>query len=148
MNYRPTPTPDAEDHGQRHRVFVYGTLKRGFGNHRLLQASDYLGRGRLENHRMRSYGAIPAIHTDPGWDVYGELYFVDDRTLARLDGLEGHPDFYVRVKVGVEMIEDAFGDAVAGRTGCFAYVMPHERVPEDAPTVTDGQWKGARYATV
>lgn len=75
------------------KVFVYGTLKRGFHNHRLLAGTKYIGtdfiRGTLIN-----FGLPGVIAGERA--VEGEIYEVDDATLARLDLLEGHPNFYER----------------------------------------------------
>jgi gamma-glutamylaminecyclotransferase len=75
-----------------HRVFVYGTLKRGLPNHHLLStATEFLGDAATVNtYRMIDTGGFPVILDDPdGKPVNGEVYTVDDATLARLDRLEG-----------------------------------------------------------
>lgn len=78
-------------------VFVYGTLKRGHGNHRLLEAGGarLLGTDSIKGWSMHDLGAFPAVAE--GWDtVHGEVFEVDAETLARLDRLEGIPSFYQR----------------------------------------------------
>jgi gamma-glutamylaminecyclotransferase len=94
-----------------HKVFVYGTLKRGHGNHRLLEGSVFLGRDTLRTPgHFVSLGGFPGLvrtrddlvqctRAVPGRQVGGEVYAVDDATLARLDRLEGHPQFYERREV-------------------------------------------------
>lgn len=87
------------------RVFVYGTLKNGHGNHRLLarSGSKYLGRCFIEGrYKMLSLGGFPGIVSSgqvPMNRVVGEVYQVDEDTLQSLDWLEGHPKFYERRKV-------------------------------------------------
>lgn len=86
------------------RVFVYGTLKEGLYNSHLLSEADFLGRHVLEGR----YGMVDLIHypcvvadaslPDTG-RIYGEVYRVDDDTLASLDILEGHPSYFRRIKV-------------------------------------------------
>src|SRR5262249_3632646 len=82
-----------------HRVFVYGTLKRGNYNHRLLQEFDakFIGEAQTENrYAMRSHH-FPVIFEDNcGLPVAGEIYHVNDDCLARLDQLEGVPHMYER----------------------------------------------------
>ena len=80
------------------KVLVYGTLKRGYGNHRLLETSSYLGAFRAQGFELHSLGAFPAVSftKDNSRFVEGELYEVDDDTLQNLDWLEGHPNFYER----------------------------------------------------
>lgn len=85
-------------------VFVYGSLMRGFGNHRLLSHADFKAETSLTttSHGLTSLGAFPAlIPTDDMIErtVHGELYEVDDYTLDDLDRLEGHPTFYERREV-------------------------------------------------
>lgn len=74
------------------RLFIYGTLKRGGRNHALLAGQTFLG----EAHTPPGYtlyalgdypGLVPAASDRQG--VKGELWAVDDATLARLDEFEG-----------------------------------------------------------
>ncbi len=86
------------------RVFVYGTLKKGHGNHRLLETSQFLGRCKLYDHfRLVSLGGFPGLvkvpEDQPKCEVSGEVYAVTDDVLTSLDYLEGHPRFYERQKV-------------------------------------------------
>jgi len=85
-----------------HTVFVYGTLKKHHHNHSLLQHSKYLGAGQtVEKYSLYSSG-IPFVTKHPQTSViHGELYSVNDHTLARLDRLEGHPDWYKREEVEI-----------------------------------------------
>lgn len=85
-------------------VFVYGTLRRGFGNHEYLLSHAPL----VEEIDLRGYemwagqgGGIPVIRSssDASSLVHGEVYEVDERTLQGLDRLEGHPDWYVRTEI-------------------------------------------------
>ena len=91
-----------------HRVFVYGTLKRGYPNNPMLEGCEFLG----EAVTVVTYKAItvsadkmvgtsfPVIMPDPsGKPVAGELYTVDDATLARLDQLEREGRSYDRVMI-------------------------------------------------
>lgn len=91
------------------RLFVYGTLKRGFPNH-----AEYLG---VEPVRapvltVKRYpllitgpSYVPCLMNAPGRGrrVVGELYEVDGETLARLDELEevGRPWGYYRATIEV-----------------------------------------------
>ena len=85
-------------------VFVYGTLKRGHGNHAwFLGESKFLGTGRTaESYAMHvAYGFPTVVASPPLYPVEGELYAVSLATLAELDRLEGHPSFYTRRLAGV-----------------------------------------------
>jgi gamma-glutamylcyclotransferase (GGCT)/AIG2-like uncharacterized protein YtfP len=84
-------------------VFVYGTLRRGYGNHHLLEEGARL----LDTARTAQAYAlyaleIPfAIKAQAVSPLRGELYAVDDACLARLDELEEHPAWYRRELVEV-----------------------------------------------
>ena len=90
-------------------LFAYGTLRRGFGNHAAhLAGVPYLGAARTADPmalHVRADGIpmlarIPARH-----HVVGELYAVDDATLAAIDALEGHPTWYRREPVVVVRVD-------------------------------------------
>ena len=87
------------------KVFVYGSLKMGFGNHHVIEEQTYLGDAVLSRDaglRMVSLGAFPAlIPSEAAQDIKGELYEVNDGGLQQLDWLEGYPDFYNRKEVTV-----------------------------------------------
>lgn len=80
------------------RIFVYGSLKKGFGNHRLLETARFLGETQVKG-KMYSLGGYPGAKMDEEGTIFGELYEVDDSTKSRLDRLEGHPTFYKRIQV-------------------------------------------------
>ena len=84
-------------------VAVYGSLREGFGNHRILEGSEKLGTHWVPGYEMFSLGAFPGVrkgHTH----VFTEVYAVDKPTMERLDLLEGYRgegerNFYDRVEV-------------------------------------------------
>jgi gamma-glutamylcyclotransferase (GGCT)/AIG2-like uncharacterized protein YtfP len=82
------------------RIFVYGTLKRGYPNNPLLEGSAFLGEAvTVPTYRMVET-SFPVIMPDPGGKpVAGEIYTVDDATLARLDQLEREGRSYDRVMI-------------------------------------------------
>jgi gamma-glutamylaminecyclotransferase len=85
------------------RVFVYGSLKKGLGNHRLLEQSKFLGRCYIEGRfKLLNLGGFPGLVKKddlPVMKVVGEVYQINEDTLRSLDWLEGHPRFYERSKV-------------------------------------------------
>ena len=96
--FGPIPEPPSE-----FPVFVYGSLKRGFGNHDLLAKSKFHGSLNTAEdcYHMNSLGAFPAVTTvsddcENGYSISGELYTVDSATLRKLDQLEGNGSFYTR----------------------------------------------------
>ena len=115
------------------RVFVYGSLKHGFGNHPLLEDSQCINDGAELNgkYAMVSYGAFPAVYTDgglPDGKITGEVYVVDQDTLDSLDILEGHPSFYERSKRKID------GQNV------WVYLLPKDEA-EMLPAVESGTWE-------
>jgi gamma-glutamylaminecyclotransferase len=85
-----------------HRVFVYGTLKSGFSNHYLLEGCEFFGcAATVPTYKMIENG-FPVIMPDPeGKPLAGEIYTVDNETLARLDQLEREGSSYDRKLIDV-----------------------------------------------
>ncbi len=74
------------------RVFVYGTLKTGLGNHGWLRGHAFLGRAVTEPlYRMFDLGGYPGMVAvdEGGLPIEGEVWEVDERGLRLLDKLEG-----------------------------------------------------------
>ena len=112
------------------RVFVYGSLMQGFGNHRLMGNSELLGPTfTAETFRMTSLGAFPGIvpqdEEDGGVPVLGELYLCDRETRDRLDELEGHPHFYRRTEVLMADGKAAWVYVLVRRGRFAAETVPH-----------------------
>ncbi len=103
-----------------HPVFVYGTLKRGFRNHRFLEGATHIG----EAHTVAAYrmldGLFPVLR-DTGSDlapISGEVYDVDDATLNKLDDLESvATGMYDRVEIDVALLS-----AANSRSRAFIYI--------------------------
>jgi gamma-glutamylaminecyclotransferase len=111
------------------RVFVYGTLKRGGSNHRLMARAAFLGTHRTEPaFRMLHLGTYPGALSGGGTALTGEVYRVGPRTLALLDRLEDVPREYVRVS-----IPTPWGPA-------WIYLLRH--APRRAREVRGGVWTG------
>ncbi|MCT0198345.1 gamma-glutamylcyclotransferase [Synechococcus sp. CS-1325] len=70
-------------------MFVYGTLKRGHGNHHLLADEPCLGEAELPNVVLHDLGPFPMVVPGMGL-VRGELYAQDVAALFRVDRLEGY----------------------------------------------------------
>lgn len=93
------PKPEATNF-----VFVYGTLKRNFGNHRRIALSDEdtpaqdIGDAVSvdTNYCMSNHGFPVLWQAEAGHAVRGEVYRLSDKTLTACDHLEGHPHFYCR----------------------------------------------------
>ena len=95
-----------------HLVFVYGSLKSGFCNHRVIESdnSTLVAQAKTQdgNFMMVSYGVYPAVYRDnDGFAISGELYEVDNAIMARLDQLESNGRFYRRELVDVVVDDDS-----------------------------------------
>jgi gamma-glutamylaminecyclotransferase len=78
--------------GSTSLVFVYGSLKRGFGNHHFLREQRFLGEARTRPvYRLLSFHAYPGmIEADnQGRSIHGEVWEVDAACKEALDQLEG-----------------------------------------------------------
>jgi len=108
-----------------HRVFVYGTLKRGFRNHYLLEGCEFFGdAATVPTYKMIENG-FPVIMPDPeGNPLAGEIYAVDAETLARLDQLEREGSSYDRKLIDVSL-SLAGGERLP--TTAFIYVGREDR---------------------
>lgn len=90
--------------GERTIIAVYGTLRKGHHNHRLIRNSTYLGKGTTANEYKMICNGIPFVRPEAnqgGSKIAIELYAVDKETLANVDALEGHPDAYKRSPTAV-----------------------------------------------
>lgn len=120
-------------------VFVYGTLKRGNFNNRILAGAAFIGKAKTAPiYRMLSNGAFPyLIHAGNGIPCHGEIYEVDDETLARLDQLEGVPYHYVRKTIVINGTDMA-GLGIATRN-VNAYLLERPLVTP-LPEIESGNW--------
>lgn len=96
---------------ERHYVFVYGTLKKGFPNAHYLDRSTFLGEFRTTTRYPlvvggRYYSPYLLDLPNKGSKVKGEVYVVDDATLADLDYLENVGVNYERRVGKVSCVSD------------------------------------------
>lgn len=85
-------------------LFVYGTLRRGYWNHHYIAHCRFIGKGLTKEKYAMFCTGIPFVCREPKTSrIVGELYEVDEETLKRVDSLEGHPHWYVREPVRVEV---------------------------------------------
>jgi len=115
----PVPKPKS---GKLVSVAVYGTLKSGRGNHRLLEKSYCLGDAYTAAAYPLVIDGLPYLidRMGVGKRVRVEVYRVDEATLARLDSLEGHPDWYQRKEIQVQLIK-------GGTVTAWVYMIPDSR---------------------
>ncbi|XP_043513681.1 putative gamma-glutamylcyclotransferase CG2811 isoform X1 [Frieseomelitta varia] len=131
------------DKSPLHRVFVYGTLKRGEPNHSLIQDTSngyakFLGLGKTTIPYpliIATHYNIPFLLKKPGFGhhVFGEVYDVDTQMLKKLDELEEHPTFYERSEENVLIAPEAKAkastnfDTISTLTKVWIYFLPRFR---------------------
>ncbi len=101
-------------------VFVYGTLKKGMGNHTILSKSRFIGnaitlRRSFCMYDNRFFPFVVNADNNDGSFISGELYEVNEETRQRLDTLEGVPFLYNSMEIKVSLLSDhliAEGDPV------------------------------------
>lgn len=84
-------------------IFVYGTLRKGFGNHRRFlnnPGAEFIGNAVTKEKYAMYASGIPFVNKNHKVsNIKGEVYLVDLYVLKNIDALEGHPDWYYREKV-------------------------------------------------
>ena len=101
-------------------VFVYGTLKKGFGNHHLLSDSTFIDDGYIKGHLDTIHG-LPALTVGDSY-VPGELYEVNEDKLKRVDRLEGYlPDVPADDCLYLRKIVDVFRNESCDPMKAFVY---------------------------
>ena len=91
------------------KIFVYGTLKRGFYNERFIPdemiAKKWTAGVNADLYTVKNASFPALINLDSGNIVIGELYEIEhgylNTVIEKCDYLEGHPVFYKRTIVDV-----------------------------------------------
>jgi len=116
-------------------ALVYGTLKPGERNHRLIADAVHHGPACSAPAFRLLHAEIPAVDRGGRARIEGELIGVTGEQLARMDRLEGHPDWYRREIV-----------TLADGSRAWMYLHP---IPPGVPRyrITDqgtAHWTGGR----
>lgn len=140
-------------------VFVYGTLKHGEKNHRLLKDCSYLGLGESVTpcFQMRSYaGMFPILKSEIRKDqmqyceyVLGEVYAVPPARMLHIDKLEDNGYMFQREMKHVWLPDQSFQGAkgmVKPSIKCWMYLATDffENL-EELPEVQTVKWNNRRY---
>ena len=131
-----------------HRVFVYGTLRQGESRRGALEEATEISKSALLiGFKMYHLGGFPGItqlaEGERGKPVVGELYQIDEKTLSRLDMIEGHREehpedsFYRRTMVHV--VVPGKGGGRAG-VPCWTYVFNNPARIKNCPVIESGDW--------
>ena len=128
-------------------VAVYGTLKQGYSNNRVMGTSKFIGRGRTANlYPMVGHG-VPFVLPEKGigHNVSVEVFMTTKEQLeGPIDRLEGHPNWYNRKKTTIIMEDGKWLE-------CWLYFNPTHKStdyePEEfmeefvSPYRQSNQWK-------
>lgn len=127
-------------------VFVYGTLKRGFGNHGVIREGTHtvlIGKWSIPG-RMISCGFFPGLLPPESDDdvVIGELYKIKDASVWRnLDGLEGYreddPENSMYIRKQVQPCDPGILDPED-----VVYTYYWNRDVGNRPMIESGEWTG------
>ena len=87
-------------------IFVYGTLKRGFPLHLVLEESKFLGMATsVYKYPMiaNKFGTYPFLIDLKGKGNYikGEIFEITNEVFSELDKIEGVPNLFVRAFIDV-----------------------------------------------
>lgn len=127
---------------ERFLVFVYGSLMKGYRNHRLLEAGNarYFGRAATSpRYTLVDLMSFPGLLEVGRTRVRGEIYEVDTPTLASLDRLEDHPRFYRRKHVRLAQCSRQLRCEPWGAE-VWAYFLSVEEYGQ-RPEIPSGDWR-------
>jgi gamma-glutamylcyclotransferase (GGCT)/AIG2-like uncharacterized protein YtfP/cation transport regulator ChaC len=123
----------------KYSIFVYGTLRRHERNHHLLKEAELSAEQAWTAGKLYDTGlGYPALKESNEDVVYGELYFVSEKQLHRLDELEGYSvdgknNLYNRKKQMV--VYDT------GKTEAFVYTIAEHNLQMLKTHIKTGDWK-------
>lgn len=107
---------------KKQRLYVYGTLKKGFYWHKQYLGgdwADYIGPATASPEFSLYISDLPYLVKEPTSEpVKGEIYMTDMETIENIDLLEGHPFAYRREVIS---IFDENGKELTA----WAYVYPN-----------------------
>jgi gamma-glutamylcyclotransferase (GGCT)/AIG2-like uncharacterized protein YtfP len=123
-------------------VFVYGTLRKGFGNYRLLKGKTIKEEcGLIDGaiYPVSSNGGFPCLVEQKGV-VVGELMYIEpnmyEQVLERLDGLEGYREKDERYSMYLRRVRTV--QTRGGNVEAYVYIWNNGIRTEKIPS---GCWK-------
>jgi gamma-glutamylcyclotransferase (GGCT)/AIG2-like uncharacterized protein YtfP len=140
-------------------LFVYGSLRKHFHNHYLLEKASFVGYyNTKETYFMTAQMTRdwsdditeyppympkhPYITTEPLFtgqhkvNIYGELYLVNDELLKQIDRHEGVPYMYNRSKIMVSNIDEVIQTNI--------YILENKDQLQHCKAMTVGDWQTYR----
>lgn len=120
------------------KLYVYGTLRRGFGLHSALKGANFIKTVELVGFKMYDNIGFPYVVKtgSPSQKVTAELFEITDDHLKVCDEIEGHPYHYQRIEID----EPEVG---------FIYTVEEKKV-KGLRRIKSGDWakKGVDYVSI
>lgn len=114
---------------ERHRVFVYGTLRRGGHYHSVLSDALFIRNAHTQaEYELIDLGEYPGMLPGGKTSIAGEIYAVNNDTLRELDTLEECPNLYTRERISLIGCDEVWGYLYRGADA------PHQ------PRIVSGDW--------
>lgn len=128
-------------------IFVYGTLKRGYGNNKLLYNHTFISDGIVHGYKLYNCG-FPIARQCNSASSKGELWDIEDNkeTLYYLDRLESEGHMYFRRQVEVHTPQGNFeADMYVGGEGYWRFddLMTYNGLKE-CPLNAEGHYEWNR----
>ena len=123
------------------RLFVYGSLKRGFGNHSLLESSLFIAKAiTIPPLVLIDLGSFPAVLMEEGESqVSGEVYQVSSEVFESIEHLEGYPSFYNRTDIPIILNPGTDSESVEEIP--IYHLNRESGYGDRSHVVSDGVWK-------
>ena len=120
-------------------IFVYGSLKTGFGNNGILRngMANRVGLATtVDDYFMFSLGGYPGVidsgfSPDKGKPIFGELWMVNEKTLRALDLLESNGSLYERKLTDIHYYDSTKNEFAADRAWMYFYLHDLEDAIEN-----------------
>ena len=100
-------------------LFVYGTLKSTKWNSHFMEDCKFIENGKTLEKYPLLIDSLPYLIDKVGYghNVQGEVWQINPRVRSMLDALEGHPNWYERKVIPIEL---SYGKML----DCWCYLMP------------------------
>lgn len=119
------------------QLFVYGTLKKDYPNHPLMDGSEFLGIHVTDpEYTMFHLRGYPGVIRKGDTSIVGEVWKVPTSILDRLDRFEGHPYLFARTK-----LKETF----RGKP-LYAYIYQHNE-EVNYTVIDEGEWTYGKKAS-
>ena len=117
-------------------VAVYGTLKRGYGNHRWAEAdgAEFVSEGHTDKMYTMFNGPFPKVKEDGSDGIHVEVFRIPNEP-DNMDMLEGHPSHFKREEI------DVYCREIMGKMKAWMYIYQHETSLFDN-YLPSGKWNG------